>query len=271
MLRKWTKTYRFESIRNIIAEYVSMSTIRRVLHENEVQNYVVATKLFISTITIKRSFKWGSVHASWSTAQKDSIILSYLTFVIVLRKIQRKKVRRTKEERYNKSNLVSSSTLNAFVSPYQLIFCTQMHILSQSLWYFEAETVKSIHEANIVPFSVEHYGSISGIMFQQDNCGPYHAIPVNAYQKASGENVVKRPAQGPDLNSIEIAWSMLKRMVRRFPKFLLTLRIFLSPYERVVVYSRLLLYQSSTFCAYMRQRSEDEQRQAQDVLTKRYN
>ena len=120
--------------------------------------------------------------------------------------MQRKKVWRIEGERYNPSNLVPG-----FKSGYVGI----------SVWAVFSEvgrtplvpvegTLKqkqyiSILEANIVPFAIEHYGSISSVTFQQDNCGPHRAKSVKAYMEASGINAMNCPAQSPDLNPIENA------------------------------------------------------------------
>ena len=134
--------------------------------------------------------------------------------------MQRKKVRKIEGERYNPSNLVRSyksgyvgiSVWAAFSA------CGRTPLISVEVT-LKQEQYKSILEANIVPFAIEHYGSISSVTFQQYNCGPHRAKSVKAYMETSGTNVVNWPTQSPDLNMIENASSTLKLKVDRRPRF----------------------------------------------------
>ena len=183
-----------------------MSTVRRLLHENGMQNYVALMKPFLSSVNIKRRLKWGRIYASWSDPLWDTVILSYETYVTVLPKMQRKKVRRTEVERYNPCNIVPS-----FKSGYVGIsLCAAFSARGRTpLVRFEVtleqEQYKSVLEENIVPLKIEDYASISRVIFQQDNCGPHRAKSVTAYLEASGINLMNWPAQSLDLNPIENA------------------------------------------------------------------
>ena len=76
-------------------------------------------------------------------------------------------------------------------------------------------------EGSIVPFALNNYGSISDVIFQQDNCEPHCASSIEEYLRAKGLNVMKWPARRADLNTIENAWYMLERILRRRLRFLI--------------------------------------------------
>ncbi len=117
MLLKCSKKHRSKSISTITAEFnkgreefISVSTVRRMQHENGIQNYVAATKPFSLSINMKKHMKWARKHAFWSDAQWDRVIFSDETSVTVRPKMQRKQVWRMEGQRYMTSNLVPSFT-----------------------------------------------------------------------------------------------------------------------------------------------------------------
>ena len=62
---------------------------------------------------------------------------------------------------------------------------------------------------NVLPYKQSH----ADMIFQQDGAGPHRAITVRDWLASEDIEVLKWPAQSPDMNPIENLWNMLKEEI----------------------------------------------------------
>ena len=55
---------------------MSISTVKRTLKANGIQNYTAASKSYLSPRNMKARFEWATVHENWDEDQVDSVVFS---------------------------------------------------------------------------------------------------------------------------------------------------------------------------------------------------
>ena len=78
---------------------------------------------------------------------------------------------------------------------------------------------QAILEGNVIPFSVQHYGTTENVVYQQDNCRPHRAKSIRHFMDAKQINLMTWPSQSLDLNPIENAWAVSKKKLRTRPTY----------------------------------------------------
>ena len=78
---------------------------------------------------------------------------------------------------------------------------------------------QAILEAHVIPLSGQHYGSTENMVYQQDNCGSHRAKSVSDFMDAKQINLMTWPSQSLDLDSIENAWTILKKKLQARPTY----------------------------------------------------
>ncbi len=82
--------------------------------------------------------------------------------------------------------------------------------LVRSYRTLKQDRYKEILQMEVIPFMTMHHGSITDIVFQQDNRRPHRARSIKCYLDAKNISGMKWPATSSDLNPIKNVWHIWK-------------------------------------------------------------
>ena len=171
---------------------VSISTVRRTLKVNEIQNYTAASRPYLSPKNMKARFEWATVHENWDEDQWDRVLYTDESSFPVRPTSLKKRIWRKANTKFELRNLVPR-----FKSGYVVL--SECGAFSACGWTpfdringtFKQRSYKEILDNYVLPFAVEKYGSTSDFVFQQDNCGPHKAKFIASHLNEDDVNAMK--------------------------------------------------------------------------------
>ncbi len=154
---------------------------------------------------------WDLHHEKWTDSQWYSIAFSDESMFNLGPTVLKKWRWHKRNNKYQTCNLVRT-----FKSNY-LAICVwgAFAALGQAPLVQFNETLKQDKQKKVlltklILSATMHYGTVTGVVFRQDNWGPHCAKSVKSYSNTSNISVMKQSAQSPDLNTIENSWACLE-------------------------------------------------------------
>lgn len=226
---------RFEPLRTIVAEFnenndvsISTRTARRYIHSHGINNFLAVSKPYLRPKMYEGDWIGLHLDVKRDSGRWDKVIFSDESSFTVKPVSRYKNVWRKQGTRYQPSNMVPTfKSRRSCISVWAAFSALGRTSLVRTEGTLNARKYKHLLEAALIPFTTEHYGNVSNVVFQQDNCGAHRANSINAYMDASNINLMDWSAQSSDLNPIKNPWAMLKdRVYERSKVFLIvTFRI----------------------------------------------
>ena len=205
----------------------SLTTARRILHNNGIRGYIAAKKPFVSEKHAKDRVAWCEKNRNKDLYFWRRVIFSDETTVEIGKQSRQVKVWRHIGERYNtecltstfKSGRESVMAWGCFAGEIKgpLIFCDEYKEKKEKI---TAKTYIKILESNLLPFlTVSHDLLASNPIFQQDNAPIHNAKVTKKWFKERNIEIMDWPASSPDLNPIENVWKLMKDNIQKHENF----------------------------------------------------
>ncbi len=198
-LMNYVKQNRFKSLSIIVAGYnafapvkISFNTLRRYLHKQGIKSCIAVSKPFLSTRNIRARILWANLHQNWSLSQWQNVVFSDESSFTARPTSLRKRVWRLSCQRYDtkyilptfKSGYICISVWAAFSARGRTPLVRINGTLNQ-------QKNRDILENSLFPFSLLKHGTLSNIVFQQDECGPHRAKSIKNFLDANNVAVME--------------------------------------------------------------------------------
>lgn len=199
---------------------VSVRTVRRELHKQNIHGRAAITKPLVSPVNAKRRVKWCNDHKIWTSDQWKHVIWSDESAFTLFPTTGRVYVWRTPREAYNPDCLVPSvkhggGSIMVWGAVSWFSVCPIVTLQGR----ITSREYENILADKVLPMSQTLFPG-NDCIFQDDNA-PIHTAKVIQDWFEEHESELKHlpwPAQSPDLNIIEPLWHVLECKLRsRYP------------------------------------------------------
>lgn len=196
-------------------QLLTSQTVRRRILETGLRSRRMRKRLRLSPAHVVARERWAMQRVHWRLQQWRRVVFSDESRFNLFRSDGRVRVWRQPGQEFHP----------------ECLQITESHAISVHVWagmtwngktelvFLErnvtGETYGQLLQQHFVPFVNATFGGVQNCILQDDNAPPHRAAAVQQLKAQLGIRTLRWPSRSPDMNPIEHAWDVMKRIIQR--------------------------------------------------------